>query len=154
MAYRRLSMRKIHTVLRLYFAAGLSIRAIGRSIHASPSTVGDYIRRAEVAGLSWPLPHGMDERGLEAALFPPPRFAFAAPVRKIIYTTNAIESLHSNVRKTIRNKGHFPNDEAASKLIWLALRNITAKWQKPPIAWAQAKSQFAIQFGDRFKLDD
>ena len=83
-----------------------------------------------------------------------PFFAFAAPVRKIIYTTNSIESLHSNVRKTIRNKGHFPNDEAASKLIWLALRNITAKWQKPPIAWAQAKSQFAIQFGDRFKLDD
>ena len=83
-----------------------------------------------------------------------PFFAFAAPVRKIIYTTNAIESLHSGVRKSIRNKGHFPNDEAASKLIWLALRNITAKWKNPPIAWAHAKSQFAIQFGDRFRLDD
>jgi putative transposase len=83
-----------------------------------------------------------------------PFFAFAAPVRKIIYTTNAIESLHSGVRKTIRNKGHFPSDEAAVKLIWLALRNITAKWKNPPIAWAEAKAQFAIQFGDRFKLDD
>jgi transposase-like protein len=83
-----------------------------------------------------------------------PFFAFAAPVRKMIYTTSAIESLHSGVRKSIRNKGHFPNDEAATKLIWLALRNITAKWKNPPIAWAAAKAQFAIQFGDRFTLDD
>ncbi len=83
-----------------------------------------------------------------------PFFAFAAPVRKIIYTTNAIESLHSGVRKSIRNKGHFPNDTAAEKLIWLALRNITAKWTNPPIAWAQAKPQFAIQFGERFTLKD
>ena len=83
-----------------------------------------------------------------------PFFAFAGPVRKIIYTTNAIESLHSGVRKSIRNKGHFPSDEAATKLIWLALRNITAKWKNPPIAWAAAKAQFAIQFGERFSLDD
>lgn len=83
-----------------------------------------------------------------------PFFAFAKPVRKIIYTTNAIESLHSGVRKTIRNKGHFPSDEAATKLIWLALRNLTAKWKNPPIAWAAAKAQFAIQFGERFRLDD
>lgn len=79
-----------------------------------------------------------------------PFFAFAAPVRMMIYTTNAIESLHSGVRKSIRNKGHFPSDEAASKLIWLTLRNITAKWKNPPIAWAAAKAQFAIQFGERF----
>ena len=56
-----------------------------------------------------------------------PFFAFPAAVRKILYTTNAIESLHSGVRKSIRNKGHFPSDEAATKLIWLALRHITAK---------------------------
>jgi putative transposase len=67
--------------------------------------------------------------------------------------TNAIESLHSQVRKSICNKGHFPSDEAATKLIWLALRNITAKWKNPPIAWHTAKSQFAIQFGDRFTLN-
>ena len=83
-----------------------------------------------------------------------PFFAFSGPVRRIIYTTNAIESLHSGVRKAIRNKGHFPNDEAATKLIWLALRNLTVKWKNPPIAWAEAKAQFAIQFGERFKLDD
>ena len=83
-----------------------------------------------------------------------PFFAFSAPVRRIIYTTNAIESLHSGVRKAIRNKGHFPSDEAATKLIWLALRNLTAKWKNPPIAWSEAKAQFAIQFGERFRLDD
>ena len=83
-----------------------------------------------------------------------PFFAFAAPVRKIIYTTNAIESLHSGVRKSIRNKGHFPSDEAATKLIWLALRNLTAKLKNPPIAWSAAKAQFAIQFGERFNLND
>ncbi len=65
-------MRKVHLVLRLFFTAGLSIRAIARSINASPSTVGDYLRRAQVAGLSWPLPDGMDERAVEAKLFPPP----------------------------------------------------------------------------------
>ena len=83
-----------------------------------------------------------------------PFFAFAPEVRKIIYTTNAIESLNSSVRKSVRNKGHFPSDEAATKLIWLALRAITAKWKNPPIAWAAAKSQFAIQFGERFRLDE
>ena len=63
-----------------------------------------------------------------------PFFEFAAPARKIIYTTNAIESLHSSVRKTIRNKGYFPNDKAPTKLSYLALRNITAKWKNPSIA--------------------
>ena len=70
MAYKRLSMRKVHTVLRLFFAAHMSIRSIARAIGASPSTVGDYIRRAQVAGLGWPLPEGMNEAELEAKLFP------------------------------------------------------------------------------------
>ena len=81
-----------------------------------------------------------------------PFFAFSPEVRKILYTTNAIESLHSQVRKAIRNKGHFPSDEAATKLIYLALRNITAKWKNPPREWHAAKPQFAIQFGERFVL--
>ena len=53
-------------------------------------------------------------------------------MHKILYPTNAIESLHSQVRKAIHNKGHFPSDEAATKLIYLALRNITAKWKNHP----------------------
>lgn len=64
-------MRKVHTVLRLFFAAHMSIRAIARAIQASPSTVGDYIRRAQVAGITWPLPEDMNEAELEATLFPP-----------------------------------------------------------------------------------
>lgn len=81
-----------------------------------------------------------------------PFFAFPPEVRKILYTTNAIESLHSQVRKAIRNKGHFPSDEAARKLTYLALRNITAKCKNTPKEWHAAKAQFAIQFGDRFVL--
>jgi len=52
----------------------------------------------------------------------------------------------------VRGRGHFPSDEAATKLIWLALRHITLKWKNPPIAWHAAKAQFAIQFADRFVM--
>ena len=82
-----------------------------------------------------------------------PFFAFAPEVRKIIYTTNAIESLHSQVRKAVRGRGHFPSDEAASKLIWLVLRNISAKWKSPPIVWHAVKAQLALQFQDRFIIN-
>jgi hypothetical protein len=60
-----------------------------------------------------------------------PFFAFAPDIRKIIYTTNSIESLHMQLRKIIKARGHFPSDEAALKLIWLALRNVVAKWGPP-----------------------
>ena len=52
----------------------------------------------------------------------------------------------------MRGRGHFPNYEAAIKLIWLVLRNITADWTRPPIAWQAAKAQFALQFEDRFVI--
>ena len=82
-----------------------------------------------------------------------PFFAFSPEVRRIIYTTNAIESLNSQVRKAVRNKGHFPSDEAAIRLIYLALRNVQAKWKRPPVQWHAPKTQLAIQFGDRFALE-
>lgn len=81
-----------------------------------------------------------------------PFFAFPEPVRRIIYTTNAIESLHSQVRKAVRTRGHFPSDQAATKLIFLVLRNIEAKWKSPPIFWHQAKTHFAIRFEERFVM--
>ncbi len=68
----------------------------------------------------------------------------------MIYTTNAIESLHMQVRKVIKSRGHFPNDEAATKLIYLALRNIVKGWKVPALHWHQAMNQFAIMFGERF----
>jgi putative transposase len=83
-----------------------------------------------------------------------PFFCFTPEIRKIIYTTNAIESLHSQVRKSVRSHGHFPSDQAATKLIWLVLRNIEAKWKGPPAPWAKARSQFAILFGERFNITD
>lgn len=79
-----------------------------------------------------------------------PFYAYAPEIRKMIYTTNAIESLNMQLRKVLKTRGHFPNDEAATKLIYLALRNITKKWKKPPIQWKAAAGQFAIQFGTRF----
>lgn len=83
-----------------------------------------------------------------------PFFAFPDFVRKIIYTTNAIEALHSRVRKAVQLRGHFPSDEAATKLIWLVLRNVAAKWVRPAIFWPSVRSQFAIHFGDRFRVTD
>jgi putative transposase len=83
-----------------------------------------------------------------------PFFAFPPEVRKIIYTTNAIESLNASVRKAVRNKGHFPNDQAATQLIWLALRNIEQKWKNPPISWHAARAQLALQFENRFIVSE
>lgn len=81
-----------------------------------------------------------------------PFFDFPPAVRKVIYTTNAIESLHSGVRKVIKNRGHFPNDEAATKLIYLALRNIAKKWKMPSRSWKEALNQFAVMFEDRMNV--
>mgnify|MGYP003439855904 CR=1 FL=1 len=79
-----------------------------------------------------------------------PFFAFAPEVRRVIYTTNAIESIHARLRKIIKTRGHFPTDDAATKLIWLALRNITADWGRAAKEWRAAMNQFAIAYGDRF----
>ena len=79
-----------------------------------------------------------------------PFFAFAPELRKIIYTTNAIESLNAQVRKAVRIRGHFPSEEAATKLIYLVLRKVQARWINAPVFWQAAKAQLAIQFEDRF----
>jgi putative transposase len=79
-----------------------------------------------------------------------PFFAFPPSIRKVIYTTNAIESVNAQLRKIIKTRGHFPSDEAASKLIWLALRNITADWNRSTRDWKEAMNQFAILYEERF----
>lgn len=81
-----------------------------------------------------------------------PFFAFPAEVRRIIYTTNAIESLNSTLRTAIRSRGHFPTDEAAIKLLYLALRGVSRKWKNAQREWTAAMTQFAIMFGDRFSI--
>jgi putative transposase len=79
-----------------------------------------------------------------------PFFAFPPEVRRVIYTTNAIESVNARLRKIIKTRGHFPSDDAASKLIWLALKNITADWGRAAHNWKAAMNQFAILYEDRF----
>src|SRR5258708_2965386 len=79
-----------------------------------------------------------------------PFFAFPPEVRRVIYTTNALESVHARLAKIIKTRGHFPNDEAATKLLWLALRNITATWVRAAPTWKTAMNQFAILYPDRF----
>jgi putative transposase len=81
-----------------------------------------------------------------------PFFAFPPEIRRVIYTTNALESVHAQLRKIIKTRGHFPTDEAASKLLWLALRNITRRWTMPVRPWREAMSQFAILFQERFAV--
>ena len=79
-----------------------------------------------------------------------PFFAFPPAVRKVVYTTNAIESINARLRKVIKTRGHFPSDDAANKLIWLALRNITADWGRAAQDWKMAMNQFASLYADRF----
>lgn len=81
-----------------------------------------------------------------------PFFAFPPAVRRVIYTTNAIESLHSQLRKIIKTRGHFPGDDAATKLLWLALRNITTDWGRAAKEWREAMNQFALLYEERFTV--
>ena len=79
-----------------------------------------------------------------------PFYAFPPEVRRILYTTNAIEALNSKLRRAVRARGHFPSDEAALKLLFLVLNRSEKEWKMPPREWAMAKAQFAILFGERF----
>ncbi|MDN7927383.1 IS256 family transposase [Burkholderia vietnamiensis] len=79
-----------------------------------------------------------------------PFYVFPPEIRRVVYTTNAIESLNMQLRKIIKTRGHFPNDEAAIKLLWLALRNVLAKTVRAAFDWKSAMNQFAILFGERF----
>ena len=77
-------------------------------------------------------------------------FAFRPSIRRIIYTTNAIEALNSKLRQAVRTRGHFPGDEAAMKLLYLVLNRAVEACKRPSREWCEAKTQFAILFGARF----
>ena len=122
-----------------------------RSIYRAETAQAAEARLAEfeagIWGKKYPMIAQSWRRNWEQVI---PFFAYPSEIRKMIYTTNAIESLHMQLRKVLKNRGHFPSDEAATKLIYLALRNITKKWKNPPVTWRSAANQFAIQFGRRF----
>lgn len=78
-----------------------------------------------------------------------PFFEFSPEVRRLIYTTNAIESLNRELRKVTKTRAAFPNKAALMKLLYLAVRNVTQKWKRPSPYWKSALRELAIQFEDR-----
>lgn len=102
---------------------------------------GEWGRKYPAIALSW-------QRHWQAVI---PFFAFPDEVRRIIYTTNAIEALNSKLRRAVRTRGHFPNDDSAMKLLFLVLNLAEKEWRMPPREWAMAKSQFAILFEERLR---
>jgi putative transposase len=122
-----------------------SIKAIYRAESADQARVRleefevEWGKRYPAIGQAW-------RRAWEHVI---PFFAFAPGIRKMIYTTNAVEALNRSLRKIIKTRGSFPNDEAALKLLYLAIRNAGLRWRRA-IEWTKAMGQFAIQFGDRF----
>ena len=145
----RYSMQFASWKERKFVAAALKPVYRASSAEAAASALDAFDQ--DVWGRKYPAIAQSWRRNWEAVI---PFFTFPNEVRKIIYTTNAIESLNASVRKAVRNKGHFPSDQAATKLIWLALRHITENWKNPPISWHAAKTQLAIQFEDRFVLSE
>ena len=101
---------------------------------------GPWGRKYQAIGQSWRRAWG------EVVPF----YAFPADVRRILYTTNAIEALNAKLRRAVRTRGHFPTDEAALKLLFLVLNRSEKEWIMPPREWCMAKAQFAILFGERF----
>ena len=83
-----------------------------------------------------------------------PFFDYPPEIRKVIYTTNAIESVNMSLRKLTKNRGSFPSDEALLKLFYLALRNISKKWTMPIRDWKAALTRFTIEFGDRLAVSN
>src|SRR5262245_51288749 len=122
-----------------------SIKAIYRAENADMALVrlkefeAEWGKRYPAIGQAW-------RRAWEHVV---PFYAFAPGIRKMIYTTNAVEALHRSLRKIIKTRGSFPNDDAALKLLYLAIKNAGLRWRRG-VEWTAAMGQFAIQFGDRF----
>ena len=145
----------VHLVRQsLAFANWKDRKAIGqalREIYRAPTEAAAETARAEFArgpwGQRYPAITALWERHWP---YIRPVFAYPPDLRRMLYTTNAIESLHMQLRKILKSRGHFPTDEAATKLLYLALRNILTKWQRSVHIWNAALPHFGILFGDRF----
>jgi putative transposase len=110
--------------------------------------------RREMAGFAerwnskYPTIAALWQRNWERVI---PFFQFPAEVRKVIYTTNAVESLNMSLRKALKTRVAFPSEEAALKVMYLALRNVIAKWESP-LHWKAALNQFTVLWEDRIKI--
>lgn len=80
-------------------------------------------------------------------------FQYPQEIRKVIYTTNIIESFHRQLRKVTKTKGAFTSDDALMKLLYLIQEQVSAKWNRPIHNWNTALTQLSLYFGDRLKLD-
>lgn len=147
----------VHLVRRsLAFVAYKDRKAVARelrTIYRAETLAGADAARAAFAqgpwGTRYPTIAPMWERQWATLT---PAFAYPPPIRTILTTTNAIESLHMQLRKILKTRGHFPSDEAAGKLLYLALRNIRKRWNPSP-QWKTALTHFAVLFPDRFAPD-
>jgi putative transposase len=127
------------------------VAAALRPIYTAPSAEAAQAALQAFAASDWGAQHPMIVKSWKSAWTQViPFFASPPEVRRIIYTTNAIESLHMQLRKIIKTHGHFPSDEAATKLIWLALRNVMAGWSRSAREWIKAMNQFVLMYPDRF----
>ncbi len=81
-------------------------------------------------------------------------FDYPSEIRKIIYTTNAIESLNSVIRKSIRNRKIFPSDQSALKVVYLAIKKASARWTLPIRNWIPAMNRLAIEYEGRFDIEE
>jgi len=129
-----------------------AIAADLRKIYTAPS---EEVAVDELEAFSnrWDLRYPMISRSWKSKWSDlTPFFKFPEPIRKVIYTTNAIESLNFSVRKVTKNRQSFPTADAAMKLVFMALQNISTKWTMPIRDWGAALNQFAILYGDRVPL--
>ena len=125
-----------------------ALKDIYRAIDASAAEAALGAFEAGFWGQKYPA-IGMAWRRVWSEVIP--FYAFPKDVRRLIYTTNAIEALNSKLRRAVRARGHFPTDEAALKLLFLVLNRSEKEWIMPPREWSLAKAQFAVLFGERFK---
>jgi putative transposase len=118
------------------------------------STAEEAQLRLEEFAIKWDRPYPtiaqMWRRNWEHVT---PFFGYPAEIRKVVYTTNAIESLNMSLRKVIKTRGSFPTEEAALKLLYMGLEHIAKKWTMPVQDWKSALQRFAILFGDRLPVD-
>lgn len=128
-------------------AVATALKDIYRAIDAQAAEQALGAFEAGVWGQKYPAIGQSWRRAWQEVI---PFFAFPGDVRRIIYTTNAIEALNSKLRRAVRARGHFPNDDAAAKLLFLILKRSEKEWTMPPREWTMAKAQFAVIFGERF----
>ena len=128
-------------------ALGAALKAIYRAVDATAAEEALTAFEASFWGQRYPAIGQSWRRAWPEVI---PFFAFPDEVRRIVYTTNSIEALNSKLRRAVRARGHFPNDEAATKLLYLILNRSEKEWKMPPREWNMAKAQFAVLFGERF----